>query len=70
MNILLFVVGIVLVLEFVIALLKAGKSASGLTYFICRPFGWPLSMFWGLLVRIALIVGGVVMIVKTIPVIF
>lgn len=66
----LFIVGIVLVLEFIGALFYAGKSASGLTYVICRPFGIPFSMFLGFIIRILLIALAVFCLVKSIPVIF
>ena len=66
----LFIVGIILVLEFIGALIYAGKSASGLTYVICRPFGIPFSMFLGFIIRILLIALAVFCLVKSIPVIF
>ena len=66
----LFIVGIVLVLEFIGALIYAGKSASGLTYVICRHFGIPFSMFLGFIIRILLIALAVFCLVKSIPVIF
>lgn|GEM_PF-5803675 len=68
--IVLFIVGIILILEFVGALIYAGKSASGLTYVICRPFGIPFSMFFGFIIRILLIALAVFCLVKSIPVIF
>lgn len=68
--IVMFIVGIVLVLEFIAALFYAGKSASGLTYVICRPFGIPFSMFLGFIIRILLIALAVFCLVKSIPVIF
>lgn len=70
MMIVLFIVGIVLVLEFVGALIYAGKSASGLSYVICRPFGIPLSMFVGFITRVALIALAVFCLVISIPSIF
>ena len=66
----LFIIGVIIVLEFVAALLYAGKSASGLTYVICRPFGIPFSMIIGFIVRIALIAFAVFCLTKSIPAIF
>lgn len=43
------------ILEILIRLFGA-SSASDFTYFICRPFGIPFSMFVGFLVRIILLV--------------
>lgn len=68
--IVMFIVGIILVLEFIGALIYAGKSASGLTYVICRPFGIPFSMFLGFVIRVALIAIAVFCLVKSIPAIF
>ena len=68
--IVMFIVGIVLVLEFIAALIYAGKSASGLTYVICRPFGIPFSMLLGFIIRVALIVIAVFCLEKSIPTIF
>ena len=66
----LFVIGIVLVLEIVVALLYAGKSASGLIWVICRPFRVPLPMIVGFIVRLVLIGAAVFCLTKSIPAIF
>lgn len=66
----LFIIGVIIVLEFIVGLFRAGRSASGLTYFICRPFGIPFSMIIGFIVRIALIALAVFFLTKSIPAIF
>lgn len=70
MMIVLLIVGIILILEFLGALIYAGKSASGLTYVICRPFGIPLNMFVGFILRVALVAFAVFCLIKSIPAIF
>ena len=66
----LFVVGVVLILELIAALIDAGKSAPGLTWMICRPFRIPLPMIVGFIVRLALIGVAVYCLTKSIPAIF
>ena len=68
--VLMFIIGLILLIELVAALIYAGKSASGLTYVICRPFGLPLPMFWGFIARIALIALAIFCLTKSIPAIF
>lgn len=70
MMIALFIIGIVLVIELIASLIYAGKSASGLTYIICRPFGIPMSMLLGLIVRLVLIGFAVFCLTKSIPALF
>lgn len=66
----LFVIGVVILLELLAALVYAGKSASGLTWVICRPFLIPMSMVLGFIVRLVLIGFAVFCLTKSIPVIF
>jgi hypothetical protein len=66
----LFIIGVVLLLELLAALIYAGKSASGLTWVICRPFLIPMPMFLGFIVRLVLIGFAVFCLTKSIPVIF
>ena len=66
----LFIIGIIIIIELVVALIYAGTSASGLTYIICRPFCIPMPMIFGLIVRLALIAAAAFCLTKSIPVIF
>lgn len=66
----LFIIGIIIVLEFVAALIYSGASASGLIWVICRPFLIPLPMIVGFILRVALIGFAVFCLVKSIPAIF
>jgi len=65
-----FILGVIIVIEFIASLIYAGKSASGLSYIICRPFGIPFSMFLGLIVRVLLIAAAAFCLTKSIPAIF
>ncbi len=66
----LFVIGTVILLELLAALVYAGKSASGLTWVICRPFLIPMPMVVGFIVRLVLIGLAVFCLTKSIPVVF
>ena len=66
----LFIIGIIIIIELVVALIYAGTSASGLTYIICRPFCVPMPMIFGLIVRLALIGFAVYCFTTSIPAIF
>ena len=68
--VILFVLGIIIIIEFIIRILYAGSSASGLTYIICRPFGIPLPMIIGFIARIVLIGLAIFFLTISIPAIF
>lgn len=47
---------IVIIVEFVAMLVWSGKTAPGITWFLSHPFGVGIKLFWGLLIRVGLII--------------
>lgn len=51
--------GVIILIELIFSLCNS-RTASDFTYYLCRPFGVPFSMFLGTIVRIILIVAGTI----------
>lgn len=56
MHLVLILLALVIYAEFLGMLYYSGKSASGITWFLCRPFMIEMSLLYGLLTRIALLI--------------
>lgn len=58
------VFGSIVVLELVIRIIQSTKRAPDILWYLCRPFGIPMSMWVACIVRMVLIAVGAVLLYK------
>lgn len=65
-NIIFFILGSLIVLELVVRIIQSTKRAPDILWYLCRPFGIPMSMWVACIVRIVLIAIGAVLLYQSI----
>lgn len=60
MNIIFIIFGSLVVLELIVCIIRTTKRAPDILWYLCRPFGIPMSMWIACIVRIILIAIGAV----------